>query len=119
MIIRIGSKHPITRTDKPNENWLADDSYIVVDDNSNLGRKILQNAPYYIEVKNERGVLIDITPTERPAAPPSSPSETELLQQDVGALLLESAADKAKIADLETLTGALLLEIATLKGGVA
>jgi hypothetical protein len=47
------------------------------------------------------------------------PTEVELLQQDMGTLLLESANDKARISELETLTGDLILEIATLKGGAA
>lgn len=37
--------------------------------------------------------------------------------QTIGSMLIESAMDKARISDLETLTGDLILEIATLKAG--
>lgn len=50
---------------------------------------------------------------------PSEPKEVDLLKQDIGTLLLESANDKAKIAELENLTGDLILEIANLKAGGA
>jgi|GEM_PF-4069266 len=41
----------------------------------------------------------------------------EAAEMDLGNLLIESAMDKAKIAELETLTGDLLIEVATLKMG--
>ncbi|WP_010098455.1 hypothetical protein [Ornithinibacillus scapharcae] len=43
--------------------------------------------------------------------------ENKHLQTDLGNALLESASDKARIAELETTSGALLLEVATLKSG--
>lgn len=71
---------------------------------------------------NDKPIDFEVTKTKAQhlaELPPLPPTQTEILQQDVGHLLLESAADKAKLADLEALTGALLLEIATLKGGTA
>lgn len=41
----------------------------------------------------------------------------EQLQQDIGNMLLESAMDKARIAELEAAQGDMLLEIAMLKMG--
>lgn len=81
MIIKKGEKDFITRSDKPNENWTGDDSYIVVDDNSELGKKILAHAPFYEEVFAD-GELIDIIPTERPQEPKQPPSKIELLEQE-------------------------------------
>ncbi|WP_370225303.1 hypothetical protein [Cytobacillus sp.] len=40
-----------------------------------------------------------------------------ILEQDLGNVLFESAADKAKISELETTQGDLLIEIAILKNG--
>lgn len=47
----------------------------------------------------------------------SKPKDTELIKQDMGALLLEQAMDKMKIAELEKSQGDLLMEIAMLKMG--
>lgn len=41
----------------------------------------------------------------------------EQMQQDLGNILFESAMDKQKIAELESMTGNLLMEVATLKTG--
>ncbi|EFV78939.1 hypothetical protein HMPREF1013_00823 [Bacillus sp. 2_A_57_CT2] len=48
-----------------------------------------------------------------------SPEEQQIrqIEQDLGNVLFESAADKARIAELETAQGDLLMEIATLKMG--
>ncbi|QOK28071.1 hypothetical protein IIE26_05225 [Cytobacillus oceanisediminis] len=43
--------------------------------------------------------------------------EIEQLKQDLGNILFESAADKAKITELEAAQGDLLMELATLKMG--
>lgn len=49
---------------------------------------------------------------------PLSPEEkTQQLEQDLGQILMERAADKAKIAELEKAQGDLLMELATLKMG--
>jgi len=91
MIIEKGTKRPITMLSKPNENWTSDDSFFVVDDNSGLGQKILQYAPYYDEILDSNGVLIDIVPTERPLLPPPEPTELELLKEKYS--VLQSAVD--------------------------
>ena len=83
MIIKKGTTYPITRSDKVNENWLNDDSYLVVDDNSVVGKKILENAPYFEFVLDSNGNLIDITPTERPLEPIPKPTEIELLKNQL------------------------------------
>lgn len=65
---------------------------------------------YYDSVKKTFSVVyvpIPLTPEQR----------IEELEQNLGNVLLESAADKAKIAEMETSQGDLLMEIATLKMG--
>ncbi|MEN8702444.1 hypothetical protein [Bacillus infantis] len=44
-------------------------------------------------------------------------TEDDLLQQEIGAILFESAMDKARIAELEASQGDMLIEIAMLKMG--
>lgn len=48
-----------TRSDKPNENWLDDDNYLVLDDNTELAQKVIDNYPY-INLQIENGVITDI-----------------------------------------------------------
>lgn len=79
-----------TRSDKPNENWMADypelpQPLFVVPDGSELAQKIIENYPYYDFVVQD-GQLVDITPTERPGPEPEPPSELESLQQAVAEL---------------------------------
>lgn len=54
-----------SRSDKPNENW-TDEDVFVVEDGTDLAKKIIANYPYYDFVLDKEGNLIDITPTERP-----------------------------------------------------
>ena len=49
----------MSRSDKPNENWLNDDNYIVVEDESELYYKII-NSEGNFELKIEDGKLVDI-----------------------------------------------------------
>lgn len=59
MIINKKTNGFITRKDKPNENWLKNDDYFFIDDNSALAKKIINNYPY-IRFKIENDVLIDV-----------------------------------------------------------
>lgn len=72
MIINKKTKSILTRSDKPNENWTSQDCY-VIDDNSELGKKILQNYPnieYVIENDKIKDVnIIEPEPTEEPINP--------------------------------------------------
>jgi len=101
LIIKKGTTYPITRSDKVNDNWLNDDSYLVVDDNSVVGRKILDNAPYFEFVLDSNENLIDITPTERPPEPPPEPTPTEILQEDNASLWYENMVQSAKVESNE------------------
>ena len=72
MIINKKTKSILTRSDKPNENWTSDDCY-VIDDNSELAQKILQNYPN-IEYIIKNGEIKDVNivepePTEEPINP--------------------------------------------------
>lgn len=70
MIINKKTKSILTRSDKPNENWTSQDCY-VVDDNSELAKKILQNYPN-IEYVVEHGKIVDAKILEA-----EKPNETE------------------------------------------
>lgn len=62
MIIHKLNKNYMTRNDKPNSNWLNDENYYVVEDNSELYNKILStNYEYEFVVDNNK--LVDIIPT--------------------------------------------------------
>lgn len=61
------------------EDKVGYEDVFVVDENSDLGQKILEHAPHFEFVIDENGDLIDIKPTEKPPVPPPEPSETELL----------------------------------------
>ena len=57
-----------TNYDHPNENWVGDADY-VVEDGSELARKILEYAPNFSLVTDkDNGTLIDVIPTEITAA---------------------------------------------------
>ncbi|TGE35865.1 hypothetical protein E4K67_22365 [Desulfosporosinus fructosivorans] len=85
-------KNPIsvlTRNDKPNVNWAGETGVFVVDDASELGKKILLVQPYFDFILDSKGNLIDITPTGRPPAPDPVPTPLELLQADNASLWYE------------------------------
>lgn len=67
----------------------------------------------------ENGEIINIEYIEPRPKPPPEPTETELLRQEMGSLLLDQAMDKMKISELEKSQGDLLMEIAMLKMGGA
>lgn len=60
MIINKTTKAFQSRSDKPNSNWLNDDNYIVVPDNSSLTDKVMQYFPRYDLVLDDKGDLIDV-----------------------------------------------------------
>lgn len=68
MIINKETKSVLSRSDKPNENWTSQDCY-VVDDNSELGQKILANCPY-VEYIIENEVIVDVKILEPPKKEP-------------------------------------------------
>ena len=75
MIINKKTMSILTRPDKPCENWTDKDCYIV-DDNSDLGRRIFQNLPHieYI-IKNENIVDIVVLDVKTPQPLPLSHEE--------------------------------------------
>lgn len=60
MIINKITKAFQSRSDEPNSNWLNDDNYIVVPDNSSLANKVMQYFPRYDFVLDDKGDLIDV-----------------------------------------------------------
>jgi len=79
-------KEPIsveTISGKPNENFGEYENVFVVDDDSELGKKVLENQPHFNLVLDAQENLIDITPTERPPEPTPEPTEVELLKAEL------------------------------------
>lgn len=109
MIIYKNPISVITRSDKPNKNWTDDTDVFVVDDNSVLGKKIIDAQPFFDLTLDNDGNLIDVTPTEKPAEPPKPPSETEILGQSVSEREIQEIIQGQQISDLEIrlLTGGL------------
>ena len=64
MIVHKINKYYQTRSDKPNENWLNDEWFVVADD-SNLANKIIELYPYYDFILNESNELVDIIEREK------------------------------------------------------
>ena len=81
MIIHKGTKSVETRSGKPNENFGNYENVFVVDEGNELGKKILDNTPYFDFVLDDNGGLINIIPTERPPEPTPEPTELELLKE--------------------------------------
>jgi hypothetical protein len=60
MLINKINKTFQTRSDKPDSNWLNDDNYIVIPDNSPLANKIMQYFPRFDFILDENNNLIDV-----------------------------------------------------------
>lgn len=60
MIVNKQNKSFQTRSDKTDSNWLNDDNYIVIPDNSPLANKIIQYYPKYDFVLDENDNVIDV-----------------------------------------------------------
>lgn len=60
MIVNKINKSFQIRSDMPNSNWLNDDNYIVIPDNSPLSNKIMQYFPRYDFVLDENDNVVDI-----------------------------------------------------------
>lgn len=89
----------ITRNDIPNGNWTDNNDVFVVDDNSDLGKKILANFPYFNFVLDDQGNLVDITPDN------NKKTEQELLGK------LIPSEDDVKKAEAEVQILTLLMEV--------
>lgn len=49
-----------TRNDAPNSNFMNDNSFIVINDNSEIANKIIKFSPYFKIIENENGEIIDV-----------------------------------------------------------
>lgn len=107
MIVSKSNKSYQTMNDFPVENWLvqfseqgidigmtaeeAETAFYVVEDGSALAMKILSSTPYYDFVTDEKGNLVDVTPTAKPQPEPSREEQLETqvadLQSQLDALL--------------------------------
>lgn len=61
------------------EDMVGYEDVFVIDDRSDLAKKIRRHMPCFELVLDENDNLIDIEPTERPPAPPPEPTESEIL----------------------------------------
>lgn len=65
MLVSKIDKSFISRSDKPNENWLNDDDYFVIEDNSELYHKIIKysnNGGFEFVYDKDTYELIDVEP---------------------------------------------------------
>ena len=81
MIVHKIDKTFQTRSDKPNSNWLNDNNYIVIPDNSPLANKIMQYFPRFDFVLDENDNLIDVVEIPK--------TEEELKQERIEEILSE------------------------------
>jgi len=83
MIIHKNTKSVETSSLSPGKNFGHYENVFVVEDDSELGKKILANQLSFDLVLDEEGNLIDITPKERPPEPVPEQPETEILGQQL------------------------------------
>jgi len=79
MIIHKSTKSVETLSGHPNENFGNYPNVFIVDDNCELGKRILANIPFFEIVLDGEGNLADVIPTERPPAPPPEPNQDDYL----------------------------------------
>lgn len=125
MLIHKVNKQFMSRSDKPNENWINDDNYFVVPDNSDLYHKILEFADDFELVLNEKNELVDVKRTEKTRIQQID-EELEKIDKETGMTrILEDIIDLTKIylllpqttKDLIDRKKALREELKTLTGG--
>lgn len=90
MIIDRITKSIQTRSDKPNENWTHDSGYIVVDDNSAVAEKILNNYPN-INILIENDQVVDVLIT--------APEKTVPTREQVNAMVVNKIREKYDVND--------------------
>lgn len=81
MLVNKSDKSFQTRSDKPNSNWLNDDNYYVIPDNSPLANKIMQYFPRYDFVLDENDNVVDVVQTPK--------TEEEINQERIEEIKLE------------------------------
>lgn len=97
MIVNFADKtYEIQSDRKPDENWMGD-GWMAMDENSELGKKIIAHAPFYDFVYEEDKV-VDITPLERQEVPNPILDPFITLQNEV---LLNSLDIDARLSVLE------------------
>jgi hypothetical protein len=103
-----------TRQGLPNENFGEYENVFVVDDESELGKKILLAQPFFDFILDEEGNLINITPTERPPDSTPEPTAEDRIQAIEGTLLSPPAMED-RISSMEDVTMAILDMMALLQ----
>ena len=70
-------KRFVTRSDKPNTDFMGDADFVVPDD-SELAEKIIQLYPNFEFVFDDNGKPVDVIETEPAPVPPLPPTNAEL-----------------------------------------
>ena len=97
-MVILSDKNIVISSVFPNTDFTNGDALYVVDDNSELARKIKDNVPYYDFVVDNNGNLVDITPTERPApVEPIEPITVDDLAVAVAEIAEQQEQDKLEV----------------------
>ena len=78
-MILYNNKHFVTRSDRPNDDWVGNADY-VIPDGSELAEKILRLYPNFEIVTDRGGDLIDVSETEPAPILPAPPTDHERLE---------------------------------------
>lgn len=78
-MILYNNKHFVTRSDRPNDDWIGNADY-VIPDGSELAEKILRLYPNFEIVTDRGGDLINVSETEPAPIPPAPPTDHERLE---------------------------------------
>lgn len=78
-MILYNNKHFVTRSDRPNDDWVGNADY-VIPDGSELAEKILRLYPNFEIVTDGSDNLIDVTEIEPAPIPPTPPTDHERLE---------------------------------------
>ena len=76
-MILYADKHFITRSDRPNDDWMGNAVW-VIPDGSELAEKIIRLYPNFEFVFGDDGQPIDAIETESVPIPPAPPTNAEL-----------------------------------------
>lgn len=90
MIVNKETKTFITRADKPNINWTKDNNYIVLDDNSEIARRIIENYPN-VNILIEGDEIVDVELV--------TPSPINYTHDEINQLIVSKIREKYSVND--------------------
>lgn len=89
-------KHYIIDPSLPNTDFTGGEALYVVDDKSSIAEDIIKYAPYYDFVV-DKGILIGVTPTEKPTVEPSTVVTIDDISLAVAELAEKQESDKVEL----------------------